>query len=446
MREEAFLEALAAKLAQWRASGAAGFAVAFSGGCDSTLLLNALARLDLDLPVRALHVDHGLSPASQTWEADCRSVAATLGISYASVRIVVARDSGLGLEAAAREQRYRALEEMLDVGEILLTAHHGDDQLETVLLRMLRGAGTRGLRGIVELAPFGRGYLGRPLLSFSKLVLREQARAWALAWVEDPANDSLAHDRNYLRHRVVPALQMRWPAAPRMAQRLAEQMADAEEILETMGHEDARALAFADRVAADELMKLSPSRQRNLLRHLLRTEGLPIPSAQKLEELRDGALESAWDARTEIHWPGGEARFYRGALHFLAPLAPASGPLFCGSVDRTRTWVGPEGRLGFVPSEGEEAQRAVKVAEARLTAAQARLEQRDETLRTGGGAAAGQLVRAARADRRTRGRGVRRARRVLRRRRAALPHRAHRSRRAAGARARVRGAAHRGDP
>jgi tRNA(Ile)-lysidine synthase len=353
VREEAFLETLAAKLTRWQGAGATGFAVAFSGGLDSTLLLNALARLALELPVRALHVDHGLSAESQDWEAACRRAAAALGVPYASTRIDVPRDSGLGLEAAAREERYRVLRGMMSVGEILLTAHHADDQLETVILRMLRGAGTRGLRGIVELAPFGRGQLGRPLLAFGKHQLREQARLWGLDWIDDPANESLAHDRNYLRHRVVPTLEERWPAAPRMAQRLTEQMADAEEILETMALQDASALASADRVTADELTKLSPGRQRNLLRHLVRIAGLAIPSALKLEELRDGVLASAWDARTHIRWPGGEARFYRGALHLLAPLTPASGPDFRVRVGRTRPWSGPEGQLGFVPSGGE---------------------------------------------------------------------------------------------
>ena len=353
MREETFLDTLAAKLQIWRGAGATGFAVAFSGGLDSTLLLTALARLGLRLPLRALHIDHGLSPESQAWEALCRSAAARLGTPYASTRIVVPRDSGLGLEAAARAERYRALEKMLGVGEILLTAHHGDDQLETVLLRMLRGAGTRGLRGIVELSPFGRGYLGRPLLGFAKSELREQARFWGLDWVDDPANESLAHDRNYLRLRVVPALAQRWHAAPRMAQRLAEQMADAEEILETMALQDACALASEDRIAREELVDLSPSRQRNLLRHLVRSAGLATPSAQKLEELRGAALHSAADARTHIRWPGGEGRFYRGCLYFLRPLAPPSGPDFRGRVARKAPWSGPEGDLHFVPSEDE---------------------------------------------------------------------------------------------
>ena len=353
MREETFLDTLAAKLDGWHGAGAAGFAVAFSGGLDSTLLLTALARLGLSQPLRALHVDHGLSTASQAWEAGCRSAAAAFRIPYASTRIVVPRDSGLGLEAAARAERYRALEKMLGVGEILLTAHHGDDQLETVLLRMLRGAGTRGLRGIVELAPFGRGYLGRPLLGFAKRELREQARLWGLAWIDDPANESLEHDRNYLRLRVVPALSERWPAAPRMAQRLAEQMADAEEILEMMALQDARTLAAEDRIAREELIDLSPSRQRNLLRHLVRTAGLSIPSAQKVEELRAAVLSSAADARTHIRWPGGEGRFYRGCLYLLKPLALPSGPDFRGRVARTAPWSGPEGDLGFVPSADE---------------------------------------------------------------------------------------------
>jgi tRNA(Ile)-lysidine synthase len=156
-----------------------------------------------------------------------------------------------------------------------------------------------------------------------------------------------------LRLRVVPALAERWPAAPRMAQRLAEQMADAEEILEMMALQDARTLAAEDRIAREKLIDLSPSRQRNLLRHLVRTAGLSIPSAQKVEELRAAVLSSAADAHTHIRWPGGDGRFYRGCLYLLKPLALPSGPDFRGRVARTAPWSGPEGDLGFVPSADE---------------------------------------------------------------------------------------------
>ena len=198
--------------------------VAFSGGLDSTVLLAALCRLGLAASVRAVHVDHGLHPESAQWSAHCAATAAAFGAEFAAVRVAVDRASRQGLEAAAREVRYRALGELLAPGEWLLTAHHGDDQLETLLLRLLRGTGVRGLRGIIAFGPFAAGSLGRPLLKFTREQLRAQALAWNLPWLEDPSNREPRHDRNYLRLQVLPALLARWPEAAHSAERLAEQM------------------------------------------------------------------------------------------------------------------------------------------------------------------------------------------------------------------------------
>src|SRR5688572_22845755 len=172
--------------------------VAFSGGLDSTVLLATLCGLGFPARIRAAHVDHGLHPRSGEWNAHCARVAASFGVEFAGVRVDVDRASGDGLEAAARAVRYRALRELVAPGEWLLTAHHADDQLETLLLRMLRGTGVRGLRGIVAFGPFGAGWLGRPLLDVTREELRAEAAARELAWLEDPSNAEPRHDRNYL--------------------------------------------------------------------------------------------------------------------------------------------------------------------------------------------------------------------------------------------------------
>ncbi|HLF09720.1 MAG TPA: tRNA lysidine(34) synthetase TilS [Gammaproteobacteria bacterium] len=354
MLEDPFLQALAAKIREWSLGdiAASKYAVAFSGGLDSTLLLTAICRLGIRDSLRALHIDHALHPQSGTWETHCRATAQSLGVGYESARVDVRVASGLGVEAAAREARYHALAQLLLPGEILLTAHHGDDQLETVLFRMLRGSGVRGLRGIVEVGRFGRGYLARPLLGFSKAELHAHAQRWQLCWLEDPANQSIAHDRSLLRLQIIPKLRERWPAAPRMAQRLAQQMADAEEILEAMAVHDARNLASVDRVPRVALATLAPSRQRNLLRHLIREAGLPMPSARQLENLRESLLAARPDAQTRIRWPGGEGRVYRDCLYLFEPLPVGSSADYqTGLVTRSR-WSGPEGCIGFEPIEG----------------------------------------------------------------------------------------------
>jgi tRNA(Ile)-lysidine synthase len=323
--------------------------VAFSGGLDSTVLLAALCRLDWPVRVRAVHVDHGLNARSAEWSARCAAAALELGVEFVAARVTVDRASQQGLEAAAREARYRALAELLPAGEWLLTAHHADDQLETLLLRLLRGTGVRGLRGIIPFAPFHAGWLGRPLLELTREQLRSQALQWGLAWIEDPSNADERHDRNYLRSRVLPVLRARWPSAAQQGARLAQQMTDAEQLLDSVAAEDARPLAAPWHVPRAVLAALAPARQRNLLRYLLRAAGLRAPSARKLEELRAALLEARPESRAHVRWPGGEGRVFRAALYLVTPLPPASPPEYTARLGMGGTWSGPEGRLILAP-------------------------------------------------------------------------------------------------
>lgn len=350
-REEPFLGALRAKLAGWPAAQPPRLTVAFSGGLDSTVLLAALARLRGPAPLRAVHVDHGIHADSGRWSEHCAAVAAALGVEFAAIRVAVDRSSGFGLEAAARDVRYRALGDLLAPGEWLLTAHHADDQLETLLLRLLRGTGVRGMRGIVAFGRFGGGYLARPLLEFTRAELASRAADWGLSWLEDPANRELHHDRSYLRARVVPELVARWPSAAEQAQRLASQMDEAEELLDAVAAEDARGLSAAWWVPRARLEALPSARQRNLLRHLLRHLGLPTPSAAKLEELRAVVLAARPEAQPLVRWPGVEARVFRRALFLAAPLAPPSTAQMTVALCAGERWSGPEGTVALVPAE-----------------------------------------------------------------------------------------------
>jgi tRNA(Ile)-lysidine synthase len=339
-----------AALERWPSpADGARIVVAFSGGVDSTVLLATLARLELGTPLLAAHVDHGLHPDSSIWSSHCDATARSFGVELTTVRVAVERRARSGLEAAAREARYAALADLLSTGDVLLTAHHADDQLETVLLRLMRGSGVRGLRAIRDRMPFGRGWLARPLLGASRAEIVSQAHAWNLRWLEDPANSSLEHDRNFLRAAVVPRLVERWPAAARSAQRLAEQMADAEEILTGVAMRDAASVADPRRVPRSALEPLDPARQRNLLRHLVRQAGFEPPSAHKIEELRAALLGTRRDAQPRIRWAGVDARVFRERLYRMAALPPASSPGFATPLDKRGRWVGPEGELEFEP-------------------------------------------------------------------------------------------------
>lgn len=322
-----------------------GIAVAFSGGLDSAVLLAGLRRLVLDRPVRALHVDHGLHPHSADWERDCEAAARALGVAFCSARVTIHPGAGRSLEAAAREARYRALAGMAKPGELLLTAHHADDQLETVLLRLLRGSGVRGLRGITECGQLGAGYLGRPLLRISRREIRAVAEAWGLRWLEDPSNQDLRFDRNYLRAEILPRIKNRWPGAGATVGRTAQQMADAQAILEEIARADASAIDDPARVPQRRLLEIPVPRRRILLRHLIAQLGLPTPTARQLDTLLRAIAVERPDAQTRVQWPGGEGRMHGGCLYLLAPLGEGSGPDYQGRLSAEAPWTGPEGRV-----------------------------------------------------------------------------------------------------
>ncbi len=174
------------------------YVVAFSGGLDSTVLLHALAAPadKQDIPVMAVHVDHGLHEDSPDWRAHCEAVANSLGVDFVSKRVVVEDDAGHGPEAAARDARYRVLATLLKRGDWVLSAHHQDDQAETMLVNLIRGTGPAGLAGIGEIRPFAAGWLVRPILDVPRAALQDYARAQGLAWIDDPSNDDLQFDRN----------------------------------------------------------------------------------------------------------------------------------------------------------------------------------------------------------------------------------------------------------
>ncbi len=300
------------------------YLVAYSGGVDSHVLLHALVQLRGQLPgveLRALHVDHGLQPKSPDWAQHCVRVGAALGV-VCEVRAVDARaPPGASPEDAARAARYTVFAEALQPGDVLFTAHHQDDQAETLLLQLLRGAGPRGLAGMAEVSRFGTGWLARPLLEFSRAALRTYALAQSLQWIDDPSNAELRFDRNYLRHEIVPGLQRRWPAAQATLARSAQHCAEAAELLGALAQADLLTLSNAGSLSVAKLLGLSPARQRNVLRFWIEQSGLPLPQQRHLERLQSEVLHAAPDAEPCMHWPGVEVRRYRDALVVLPPLS-----------------------------------------------------------------------------------------------------------------------------
>jgi tRNA(Ile)-lysidine synthase len=322
--------------------------VAFSGGLDSTLLLHALHSHTPSLSLVAFHFDHGLNVRSADWATQCASVAASLDVEFVSNKLLLGELQGESLEAVAREARYAALREYIRPGDIVMTAHHADDQLETVLLRVLRGAGVRGLTAIHEAAAFGPGLLARPLLGFTRAEIESEAVRLDLRWIEDPSNDDLRFDRNLLRSRILPPLRERWPQAGLTAARLARLMAETESVLGEVAEAELTVAIDDQRVSIDRLASLSAGRLNNALRYFIRGLDLPVPNAAQLAELTR-ALGARDDAEAIVSWPGAEARIYRRHLYIHPPRAFVPGK--AGRIAIGVPFSFPAGQLRLVPAD-----------------------------------------------------------------------------------------------
>jgi len=300
---------------------ASAYRVAYSGGLDSHVLLHALVQVRhrLDVDIGAVHVNHALQADADSWEEHCGNVCRDLGVSYVSLRVDASAATGDSPEATAREARYAALAEWLPAGESLLTAQHQDDQAETLLLQLLRGSGVNGLAAMPVLGGLGRGQLLRPLLGLGRRQLLAYAEANGLCWVEDPSNRDLAFDRNFLRARVFPLLQERWPSAAAALSRSAAHCAEAASLLEHLGDQDLADIRAGreDRLSLARLLVLPPGRQRNVLRHWVRQATAAAPSAAVLGRLLNDVLHSRRDAEPCVRWGGYEVRRYRDELYLL---------------------------------------------------------------------------------------------------------------------------------
>ena len=333
-------------LSPWR--NAPAWHIAFSGGLDSTVLLHLLAILaksETLPPLSAVHVHHGLQAVADAWPSHCQSVCDSLGVPLRVMHVHV--PPGASLERAAREARYQAFTEVAREGEAVLTGQHRDDQAETLLFRLLRGAGVRGLAAMPAHRPLAGGFLVRPLLDVSRAELEAYAGDHQLKWIEDPSNADPRFSRNYLRHRVIPTLTERWPQAVSSLARTAEHLGEAEALLGELACMDLQASDQPSRfpwlllpsLALAPLRELSDARQRNALRHWLAPlTRLPDSDhwagwyslrdakgdAQPLWRLADGELHRCGE---RIWWlPGVWSEFSHGSVSWPDPRNPLELP------------------------------------------------------------------------------------------------------------------------
>ncbi|HWV16111.1 MAG TPA: tRNA lysidine(34) synthetase TilS [Cellvibrio sp.] len=305
-------------------SPAATWWVGLSGGLDSCVLLHALRALQLPVRLQALHINHQISVNADTWQAQCADFCAHLQVAFCAVKVSV-KNSGRGLEDAAREARYRVFEEAIKPGDILFTAHHADDQSETLLLRLLRGTGPRGLAAMARVRPLAEGFLYRPLLDFSRAELETYARAQGLSWVDDESNADDHYDRNYLRNQVLPLLRERWPAFAGKWQQTAELCASNEALIEELALQDLQLADFqaafiGTSISLTYLQSLSPVRRHNLLRLWLREQKLATPEQAHLQQIERQVIAGRQDAEVQVGWGDVSLRVYRQRV-FALPVA-----------------------------------------------------------------------------------------------------------------------------
>lgn len=293
------------------------YIVGFSGGADSTALVHALSKIheQLKTPVSAVHINHGIHTDADQWQKQCELFCQRHGVELVCIRVELKNDSGKGLEAEARHLRYDAITSLLKPGDCLLTAHHADDQAETVLLNLMRGSGVDGLSAMPESRPLGHGVLQRPLLRFRNSALQSYLRENNVGWTDDPSNYYLDHDRNFVRHQVIPLLEQRWPE---VAQRLllsCEAMGDARHLLEDLADD-----YLGPNLSHPCVLAITPECHANkqlfklVTRRWIRQSRLSNIPVYKLDTFCEQVQQADSDNQISVNWDGYVLRWYKNQL------------------------------------------------------------------------------------------------------------------------------------
>jgi len=292
--------------------------IAYSGGIDSTVLLHAanIACQQSGHALKAIHINHQIHKDSEQWADHCIDQCRLLGIEINTICVDVQQFSQHGAEGAARAARYQAFENTLSEQDVLFTAHHADDQIETILLQLFRGAGVHGLAACAPTRAVGKALLVRPLLENSRQEIECYAEQNQLQWRDDPSNDSLLHDRNYLRHKVMPLLHARWQGLRETMGRSSQWQGESAEMLDSLAKLDAiKAVNNDGCLSIKKLVTLDNMRLKNVLRWWIRKADFSVPSADVLDRVIHDAIHSRSDCEACIRWQNYEIRKYREQLY-----------------------------------------------------------------------------------------------------------------------------------
>ncbi len=299
--------------------------VGYSGGLDSRVLLEICARLRSIFPIklRAIYINHGLSPHAATWAAHCQAVCNKLQIDFQAVAVCLNKEDG-SLEEIARKARYHVFSDLMSADDMLVTAHHQDDQAETVLLQLCRGAGLKGLSAMPALKVFAKGYHARPLLPFSREELEMFADENNLTWVEDESNADSRYSRNFIRNKVLPLLKQHWVGAAKSIARSAQHCSEAQRLLDSNGFqllEQAKG-RHPNTLCVDYLLSLSLEHRRLVLRSWIAANNFLMPDAKKLQRICAEVLTAAADRFPLVSWSGTEVRRYQNDLYVMKAIPP----------------------------------------------------------------------------------------------------------------------------
>lgn len=358
---------------------------------DSVLLLHLLHQLAprYQWQISALHVHHGISPNADVWADFCAALCARLNINLVIERVNIAplRDE-LGIEAAARKLRHVAFAGQ--TCDFVALAHHADDQAETMLLQLLRGAGIKGAAAmpVLKSATTQTRATVRPLLDFPRAQLLAYAKQHGLQWVEDESNADEYYPRNFLRQRLLPLLEQKFPAYRATLTRAAQNFAEAGELLDELAQQDgqlfpaptggARGASGECHLELSNLYPLSLPRAKNLLRYFLHTQGAPMPQTVQLDQMLHQLLDAREDAAVCVTFGGWQVRRYRDkAYAFRAPGAFDPGFVLAWNGETELAWPALNTRLVFTPSQG----RGISLQKMQQAPVTLRLRHGGETLR-----------------------------------------------------------------
>jgi tRNA(Ile)-lysidine synthase len=296
--------------------------IAYSGGVDSHVLLHLCASVEkLKDKITAVYINHDLQVDAEFWGKHCEQISTGLNVNFIRLQVNAKADAGESPEEAARNARYAALKPLLVEGDALLVAQHSEDQLETVLLQLFRGSGLKGLSGMPESKPFGKGKLVRPLLGVPKTAIIEYAQTHDLKWIEDPSNQHTHFDRNFLRNDIIPLLKQRWPSLGETVPRSAQHCANAQSLIAPLADEllDA-AINQADKTLnIGHLESYSSLQQHLIIRQWFECLDLKMPSQAIVDRILLEIVEANKIADPVLATQGHEFRRYRGKLYCLKP-------------------------------------------------------------------------------------------------------------------------------